>query len=832
MIQNSKNLDRLLRTVSGEVANMHKAKFIEPEHVLIAIIERSFNSAFNVLMKLNLDTVTLLMQLENAATAFAVIDAPTNPRGLPPSYRLQDALNIARNKAQYLRCNYTGTEHLLLAFANRRICPAFTSFLEEQGKSPEAIENIIKINLADMVLRSKPNTRNNEASILDDFGINLNEKQKQGFLDPVIGREKETARLIQVLCRRTKNNPVLVGEAGVGKSAIVEGLSAKINSGDVPRALLHKRIISIDVGSLLAGTKYRGQFEERIKRIIEESIEDKNIILFIDELHTVVGGGNVGQNSLDAADLLKPALARGEIQCIGATTSDEYRRYIEKDAALERRFQQVIVAEPSVEETIAILQGIKPKYEAFHNVEYSASAIEKAARLSARYITDRYLPDKAIDIIDESGAAKKIQLDKKPEDLNLLESKIDELNEQKQKCVSEQNYEEAAKLRDEVLLVKEKLQALKNSWENPEHTTLGFVDEAQIEKTISTITNIPVQQLNTAESERLITMADTLKTEVVGQDNAINTISKAIQRSRVGVSSSDRPIGSFLFLGPTGVGKTLLAKKLAKFMFGKESSLLRIDMSDFMEKHNVSRLVGSPPGYVGFENGGMLTEQVRKNQYSVILFDEIEKAHRDVFNLLLQVLEEGELRDNLGHVVSFRNTLIIMTSNAGARSIISENQLGFNLSGRGVLDYETIKQNAESEIKNFLSPEFINRLDDIIVFSPLSKNAVKNIFDMELAKLNERLAEKQIKLKCSETAREYFSEKGYEPSYGARPMRRLIQTEVEDVLAEKILKGEITSGKNVLLDKEEEKIKFYELDWLPLEKKEKALKETEKARFL
>ncbi|MEL3907616.1 MAG: ATP-dependent Clp protease ATP-binding subunit [Treponemataceae bacterium] len=832
MIQNSKNLDRLLRTMSSEVASMHKAKFVEPEHVLIAIIERSFTSAFNVLMKLNIDTVTLLMRMENAAAAFAVPDSPANPRDLPPSHRLQEALNIARNKAQFLRYNYVGTEHLLLAFANRRICPAFTSFLEEQGKSPEAIENIIKLNLADMVLRLKPNTKNNEASILNDFGINLNEKQRQGFLDPVIGREKETARLIQILCRRTKNNPVLVGEAGVGKSAIVEGLAEKINEGDVPRALLNKRIISIDVGSLLAGTKYRGEFEERIKRIIEESIEDKNIILFIDELHTVVGGGNVGQNSLDAADLLKPALARGEIQCIGATTNDEYRRYIEKDAALERRFQQVIVNEPSIEETIAILQGVKSKYETFHNVEYSATAIEKAAHLSARYITDRYLPDKAIDIIDESGAAKKIQLDKKPENLNLLESKIEELNEQKQECVSEQNYEEAAKLRDEVLLVKEKLQTLKNSWENPEYTARGFVDANQIAKTISMITNIPVQQLSTAESKRLIKMADTLKSEVVGQDDAINTISRAIQRSRVGISSPDRPIGSFLFLGPTGVGKTLLAKKIAKFIFGKESSLIRIDMSDFMEKHNVSRLVGAPPGYVGFENGGMLTEQIRKNQYSVILFDEIEKAHRDVFNLLLQVLEEGELQDNLGHVVSFRNTIIIMTSNAGSRSIISENQLGFNLSERGVLDYKTIKQNAEEEIKNFLSPEFINRLDDIIVFAPLSQKAVETIFDMELAKLNKRLAEKQIRLKCTETARKYFSEKGYEPSYGARPMRRLIQTEVEDILAEKLLKGEITTSRDILLDKDGEKISFYEFDWLPIDKKEKAFKETENARFL
>lgn len=809
----SKNLARLLRSGAAMQANRSNARTIEPEHVLLAVLEKNIGTAFTVISKLEIDVTALQIKLEHAIREF---ESEPNEvmSGFPMSTRLQEALSLAAKKAQSLRYNYIGTEHLLWAFANERTCPVFAQTLQENGKDSDSIENILKINLADAILKLHPNSKNNEPSILDDFGINLNEKQYRGLLDPVIGREKEMERIIQVLCRRTKNNPVLVGEAGVGKSAIVEGLAAKINTGNVPRILLNKRIISIEVGSLLAGTKYRGQFEERIKKIIDESVEDKNIILFIDEIHTLIGG-NAGQNSLDAADLLKPALARGEIQCIGATTSNEYRRYIEKDPALERRFQQVSIEEPTVEQTIAILKGIKGKYEVFHNVEYTNGAIEKAAELSARYINDRFLPDKAIDVIDEAGAAKKILLDQKPSDLQMIEQKIELLTARKEESVSKQDYEAAAKLRDEVSEAKAKLQLVKTAWENPHYVPLGFVDEAQIEKTVSMITNIPVQQLSTEESERLLAMEATLKKQVVGQDEAIKTITHAIRRSRAGIASADRPIGSFLFLGPTGVGKTLLAKKLAQFLFGKEAALIRVDMSDFMEKHNVSRLVGSPPGYIGFENGGLLTERIRKNQYSVILFDEIEKAHKDVFNLLLQVLEEGELQDNLGHTVNFRNTVIIMTSNAGSRSIINENRLGFSLSERGVMDYKTIKQNAEAEIKNFLSPEFINRLDDIIVFSPLDQAAVKAIFDMELAKLNERLSKKQITVQCSESAREYFYEKGYEPSYGARPMRRLIQSELEDVLAEKFLKHELDCGERVYIDRDGERLVFKEFELVP-----------------
>lgn len=808
MMQNyTKNLARLLRVGATAQANRSKSAAIEPEHALLAILEKNVGTAFAVISKLDIDVTALQVKLEHALRELGT-DFNSGMHGYPISTRLQEGLSIAARKAQLLRYNYIGTEHLLLACADSRVCSVFAEVLAESGKDAESIENILKVNLADTILKLRPNSKNSESGILADFGTNLNEKQRHGLLDPVIGREKETERIIQILCRRTKNNPILVGEAGVGKSAIVEGLAEKINAGNVPRTMLNKRIISIEVGAILAGTKYRGQFEERIKKIIDESIEDKNIILFIDEIHTIIGGGNVGQNSLDAADLLKPALARGEIQCIGATTADEYRRYIEKDAALERRFQPVNIEEPTVEQTVAILNGIKGKYEVFHNVEYTGEAIEKAVQLSARYITDRFLPDKAIDVIDEAGAAKKIQLDKKPEDLHLIEQQIETLNEQKQISVSKQDYEEAAKLRDEVAEAKDKLQLIKNAWENPHYVPLGFVDENQVEKTISMITNIPVQQLSAEESEHLISMEDTLKGQVIGQNEAIQTIAHAIQRSRAGISSADRPIGSFLFLGPTGVGKTLLAKKLAGFLFGKESALIRIDMSDFMEKHNVSRLVGSPPGYVGFENGGMLTERIRKNQYSVILFDEIEKAHQDVFNLLLQVLEEGELQDNLGHTVNFRNTVIIMTSNAGSRSIINENQLGFNVLERGVMDYETIKQNAESEIKNFLSPEFINRLDDIIVFSPLSKDSVKRIFTMELTKLNERLSQKEVTVQCSEPACEYFCEKGYEPSYGARPMRRLIQKEIEDILAEKFLKNEISNGERIYIDRQDNHIVF------------------------
>lgn len=797
----SKNLSRVLRTGALFIANKNQAEHIEPEHVLLAILEKSIGTAFDILLKLDIDIASLEINLENEVKKTVHDEKDNIPvrRALAFSHRMQEAINSAGVKAELLRSGLIGTEHILLACSNPKICPLFADYLQYNGKNPENIENLIKVKLAEEVLKMR-NTRINEPSILNEFGLNLNEKDRCGFLDPVIGREKETQRIIQILCRRSKNNPILVGEAGVGKSAIVEGLASKINAGQVPRSLLNKRIISIEVGSLLAGTKYRGQFEERIKKIIEESSQSKNIILFIDEVHTIVGGGNVGQNSLDAADLLKPALARGEIQCIGATTQEEYMRYIEKDAALERRFQQVPVNEPSIRETIEILNGIKSKYEVFHNIEYTKAAIEKAANLSARYINDRFLPDKAIDIIDEAGAAKKIQLDKKPDDLGLLETKIEQLNSKKEEYVQKQNYEEAAKLRDEVQDTKERLEAIKLAWENPQYVPLGFVDEKQIEKTISMITHVPLEELSAEESERLLTMPDSLKNEVIGQEEAIDSISYAIQRSRTGISSPDRPIGSFLFLGPTGVGKTLLAKKMAKFLFGKESALIRIDMSDFMEKHNVSRLVGSPPGYIGFENGGTLTEQVRKNQYSVILFDEIEKAHRDVFNLLLQVLEEGELQDNLGHTVSFRNTVIIMTSNAGSRSIINENQLGFNNNERGIMDYETIKQNAQSEIKNFLSPEFINRIDDIVVFVPLEKASVEKIFHIELAKLNERLAEKNISLLCTEKAVDYFVKKGYEPSYGARPMRRLIQTKIENSIAEMFLKRKITENARIRID--------------------------------
>lgn len=812
MAQNfSSNLIRVLRGDAVFLAKQNQANSVEPEHVLLAIIEKNIDFAFDILSKLQVDVSRLEAKLKDEIKKFANItnessELPLN--SLPNSKRLRDSIIIAGVKSKLLRSNITGTEHLLLAFADKKICPVFAEWLEYNGKTEEDINNIIKANLSERILKPHNNSHGDDLSILSGFGLNLNEKERTGLLDPMIGREEETNRIIQILCRRTKNNPILVGEAGVGKTAIVEGLATKINRSDVPRVLFNKRIISIEIGSLLAGTKYRGQFEERIKKIIQESIMDKNIILFIDEVHTLIGGGNVGQNSLDAADLLKPALARGDIQCIGATTHDEYRRYIEKDTALERRFQPVIIDEPSINQTIEILNGIKSKYEVFHNVEYTPEAIKKAAHLSARYINDRFLPDKAIDIIDEAGAAKKIQLDKKPEDLNLLETKIKNLTEQKEEYVQSQNYEEAAKLRDEVKATKEKLRSLKLAWENPQYIPLGFVDESQIEKTISMITKIPIEQLSSEETERLIEMPKTLKKQVIGQDTAINAISFAIQRSRAGISSPDRPIGSFLFLGPTGVGKTLLAKKLAHFLFGKESALIRIDMSDFMEKHNVARLVGSPPGYIGFENGGTLTEQVRNNQYSVVLFDEIEKAHRDVFNLLLQVLEEGELQDNLGHTVNFRNTVIIMTSNAGSRSIINENQLGFSTTERGVMDYENIKQNAESEIKNFLSPEFINRLDDIIVFAPLEKDSVQAIFQMELDALNKRLLEKNIAIKCTSSAIDYFVDKGYEPSYGARPMRRLIQTEIENKIAEMFLKGEIKPNVTITIDYKNKNLNF------------------------
>ena len=623
----------------------------------------------------------------------------------------------------------------------------------------------------------------------------------------MVGRDKEINRVIQILCRRTKNNPVLIGEPGVGKTAIVEGLGIKIANGDVPKILQKKKLLVLDLALVIAGTKYRGEFEERIKRIMKEIREQKNIILFIDELHTIVGAGG-SEGSMDASNMLKPALSRGELQCIGATTLKEYRKYFEKDAALERRFQSILVGEPSVDESIEILEGIKSKYEQFHGVKYEDGLMEFIVKYSQRYITGRFLPDKAIDVLDEAGSVKKINSDSQPSEIEILEQQISDLTIQKQNLVQAQDYEKAATVRDEVLKLKAHLEQLKNSDSANQVEFCGVVTKKDVCDVISTMTGIPLDQLGEDESYRLINMENEIHKSVVGQDEAINLISSAIRRSRAGVSSLKRPMGSFIFLGPTGVGKTLLAKTLAKFLFGKEDSLVRIDMSDYMEKHNASRLVGAPPGYVGYDEGGFLTEKIRRNPYSVILLDEIEKAHPDVFNLLLQILEEGELKDNLGHTVNFKNTVIIMTSNAGVRQISNENRLGFSSDASSILDYSQIKSSAMAELKKIMSPELINRIDDIVVFNALSKAEISTILGLQISELASRLSEQHLSIQLTNKARDYLIENGYEPSMGARPMRRLIQREIEDVLAIKIINGECSKGDVVSVEFKNSKLQI------------------------
>ena len=634
---------------------------------------------------------------------------------------------------------------------------------------------------------------------LDTFGTNLTQKAKNNELDMVIGRDKEIQRVIQILNRRTKNNPCLIGEPGVGKTAIAQGLAIKIANNNVPAKLLNKEVYLLDMTSVIAGTQFRGQFEARMKGIIDECKEFKNIILVIDEIHNIIGAGD-GEHSMNAANILKPSLANGEIQLIGTTTLREYRKYIEKDTALERRFQQVLVEEPNIDDTISILTGIKKYYEEYHKVKISNDVIKQAVIMSEKYIHDRFLPDKAIDILDEAGAAKKMQEDVRPEELDKLESEYARYNEQKRELVSSQEYEKAAYIRDHINLLRSRIDDLNRKWKSSDAAKKRRVCAEDVCKIISEISGIDVSKLDEGKSGRLLNMEKILHEEVVGQDEAVASICSAVRRSKAGISSHKRPVGSFIFLGPTGVGKTQLAKSLAKFLFGTEEALIRVDMSDYMEKQNASRLVGAPPGYIGYEEGGLLTEQVRQHPYSVVLLDEIEKAHHDIYNLLLQLLEEGELKDNLGHTVSFKNTVIIMTSNAGAREITAESKMGFSTAKEGIVPYSEIKSSAMEELKKIMSPELLNRIDDVIVFDALSKKQIASILEIQIKELEDRLNEKSISLVLKTKAKEYLVEHGYEPSMGARPMRRLLQKEIEDPLANLLLQNENEEGETVSVD--------------------------------
>ncbi|MFM7251269.1 MAG: ATP-dependent Clp protease ATP-binding subunit, partial [Planctomycetaceae bacterium] len=633
---------------------------------------------------------------------------------------------------------------------------------------------------------------------LDSFGRDLTELARQGKLDPVIGREKEIERAIQILCRRTKNNPVLLGEAGVGKTAIVEGFAQRVVDGHVPELLADRRIVVLDLAMMVAGTKYRGQFEERIKAVMNEVRRAKNTILFIDELHTLVGAGGA-EGAIDASNVLKPALARGEIQCIGATTLDEYRKYIEKDSALDRRFQIIMVEPATKSEAVEILKGLRDRYESHHRVQISDDALESAVELSSRYITGRCLPDKAIDVIDEAGARVRLKAMTKPPDLKEIDDEVERLNKEKEEAVANQDFEKAAALRDQADKLKKKKQSITRDWRDKSREADGVVDEDVVAEVVSKMTGIPLTRMSTEDSKRLMAMEDELHRRVIGQEEAIKSISKAVRRSRSGLKDPKRPTGCFIFAGPTGVGKTLLAKALAQFMFGDDDALISVDMSEYMEKHNVSRLIGAPPGYVGFEEGGQLTEKIRRRPYSVVLLDEIEKAHPDVFNMLLQVMEEGRLTDSFGRNVDFRNTILIMTTNAGAEAIKNESAFGFQKPDDDS-GYESMKGRVNERIEKFFRPEFLNRVDDVIVFHHLTVDDLKKVIDIELSKVRERLGERGLKLELTEEAKKFLIKKGSDTDFGARPLRRALENYIEDPVSEELLKGEFDGKDTIQVD--------------------------------
>ena len=790
-----------------------------PEHVILALLKTADCLGFNALKSLNINILSFQLLLEQFLSGIQRVQNPPSFSALPPSRRLRTLLDVSVIESRSLRSEYVGTEHLLLA-AIREENSASYRFFERCGISLDTVRNVIR----DLTnenggedsnsenreteyagARNNENPNQKKKSFLAEFSRDLTDLAKKGELDPVIGRSSEIERVVQILSRRTKNNPILVGESGVGKTSVAEGLAHRIASGEVPYNLLQKRVLLLDITAMVAGTKYRGDFEERMKRMMKEVKESKDIILFIDELHMIIGAGSP-DGTMDASNILKPALSRGELQLLGATTYKEYRKHIEKDSALARRFQIVKIEEPSTEDTIKILNGLKPKYEEFHNVIYDEGTIEAIVKLSSRYIPEKFQPDKAIDLLDEAGSAKKIASESRPAELAELEKSIEDLSHEKELLVQNQDYERAAQIRDKVRDLKQKLDDFNNYWKNNAVTVRKHVTDRDIAKIISEMTGIPAGQLDSNEAGRLLDMEKEIHKDVIGQDEAVKYLSSAIRRSRAGVSSPNRPLGSFIFLGPTGVGKTQLAKAMAKFLFGTEDSLIRIDMSDFMEKHTSSRLVGSAPGYVGYEEGGMLTNKVLQKPYSVVLFDEIEKAHNEVFNLLLQILEEGELTDNLGHTVNFRNTVIIMTSNAGARSITADKKLGFAQLDDGFLPPAEIKANAMEELKRIMAPELINRIDDIVVFNPLKRDEISKILDIQIAELENRLSEKNIHLSIKPKARDYLLDHGYEPSMGARPMRRLIQNEIEDQLANLILGGKVGDSGEVEVTFEKEKL--------------------------
>ena len=770
--------------------------YVGTEHLLLGLIKLGEGVAVNVLQKMGLDLEIVRKEVEKHVGPRPETKMIGN---IPYTPRVKKVLALAGKEAKALNHSYVGTEHILLGLLREGegIAARVLKSLEvDPARTRNEILKELDPNFTPPESEAESPQEGDKKDVktpaLRAFGRDLTELAKKGELDPVIGRKNEIERVIQILCRRTKNNPVLVGEAGVGKTAIVEGLAQEIAAGKMPELLRDKRVITLDLALMVAGTKYRGQFEERIKAVMDEIRRSKNVILFIDELHMIVGAGSA-EGALDASNIIKPALSRGELQCVGATTLNEYRKYIEKDAALERRFQTVKVEAPTVEEAVQILKGLRPKYETHHKAKLTDEALEAAVRLSDRYITGRFLPDKAIDVMDEAGARARINSMTRPPDVKAIEKEIETIRAEKEAAIKAQDYEKAAALRDSEQHTKDKLERILNGWREQRDEREVIVTGDDIMHIVSKWTGVPLNRMEQKEAQKLLKMEEELKQQVIGQDEAVIAISKALRRSRADLKDPRRPIGSFIFLGPTGVGKTFLARSLAEFMFGDADALIQIDMSEYMEKFTASRLIGSPPGYVGYEEGGQLSEAVRRRPYSVVLFDEVEKAHPDVMHLLLQILEEGKITDSLGQKIDFRNTIIIMTSNVGAELIKRQTAMGFGaIAGHG--SYEAMRDKILDESKRVFKPEFLNRLDDMIVFHQLERNDLVKIVDLEVAKVIERVRAKDIKVHLDRSAVEFLIDKGYDPTYGARPMRRAVEKYLEDSLAEEFLRGNIKQG--------------------------------------
>ncbi len=783
--------------------------FVGTEQVLLGLIGEGTGIAAKTLKSMGVTIKEARAQVEKIigrGSGFVAVEIPFTPRA-------KKVLELSWDEARQLGHNYIGTEHLLLGLIR-----------EGEGVAAKVLENLgvdlnkCRSNVIKLLGETKTGTSGSQTATpgasqskvktpsLDEFGTDLTLAAQEMRLDPVVGREKEIERVIQILARRTKNNPILIGEPGVGKTAIAQGLAQKIVDCEVPDILENKKIIQLDMGLLVAGTKYRGEFEERLKKIMDEIRQAGNVILVIDEMHTLIGAG-AAEGAIDAANILKPALSRGEIQVIGATTLDEYRKHIEKDSALERRFQSVIIDQPSIEETIEIIRGLKPKYEEHHKLIISDEAIVAATELSSKFITERFLPDKAIDIIDEASSKVRLNVSALPPEGRELEKQLKAIIKEKEDAIRNQEFEKASDLRDDEANLKDKIREVQDKWRNEQDENKPTVGVEEVAQVISTITGIPVTKITEGESQRLLKLEDTLHSRVIGQHEAVVSISKAIRRARVGLKSPNRPIGSFIFSGPTGVGKTELAKALAEAVFGSEDNMIRIDMSEFMEKHTTAKLIGSPPGYVGYDDGGHMTELVRKKPYSVILFDEIEKAHPDVFNIMLQILDDGRLTDSKGRHVSFKNTIIIMTSNVGAHMIQNTAKLGFSVSNDEKKDkYEKLKETVMEELKKAFRPEFLNRIDDIIVFAHLNKEEIRQIVDLMLNDLFKRLGERELSIEVTDAAKDYLAKEGYSETYGARPLRRVIQKKVEDVLAEEILTGNYQPHDELVMDVKDEQI--------------------------